>query len=222
MVDHITGATSKLTTLQHEVKNFNISPDGKTLAGATWSGQILLVDLKNYTTTTLINDSTARMLSVKFSPDGNVLAFGLDDKTNRRGLVKTYNLATKELRQFTGHKAGVNDIEFSPDGKLLASAGADKRLLLWIVENPQALPITMGNNNGFIWDIAFTQGSNYLIAACSESEIRVWPTDPALLATQICPKLNRNMTLDEWSKYVGEGGNIKYEPTCVGLLIKDY
>lgn len=221
-VSHLTGAVRKLATLPVEIKSFDISPDGKMLAGATWTGQVVLVDLKSYNTSTLIDDNTARILSIKFSPDGNVLAFGMDDKANSRGLVKTYNLTTKELRQFTGHKAGVNDVEFSPDGKLLASAGADKRLLLWIVDNPQALPITMGNNNGFIWDIVFTPGSDYLIAACSESEIRVWPTDPALLANQICPALKRNMTLEEWSKYVGEGGNIKYEPTCVGLLIKDY
>jgi WD40 repeat protein len=122
----------------------------------------------------------------------------------------------------TGHKAGVNDIEFSPDGKLLASAGADKRLLLWFLDNPEDLPITMGNNNGFIWDITFTPGSKYLIATCSESEIRVWPTDPQLLAEQICPKLKRNLTQEEWKTYVGGDGKIEYEPTCVGVLIKDY
>jgi hypothetical protein len=30
------------------------------------------------------------------------------------------------------------------------------------------------------------------------------------------------MTQDEWKKYVGEGENVKYEPTCVGVLIEDY
>jgi hypothetical protein len=81
----------------------------------------------------------------------------------------------------------------------------------------------MENNTGFIWDIAFTPESKYLIAACSESEIRVWPTDPQLLAEQICPLLKRNMTQEEWKTYVaGEGVDIKYEPTCVGILINDY
>jgi WD40 repeat protein len=162
-----------------------------------------------------------RILSVKFSPDGNMLAYGVDDKVNQRGLVKTFDFRTQETRQFAGHRAGVNDIEFSPDGRLLASAGADKRLFLWILDNPEQLPITMDNNSGFIWDITFTPGSKYLIAACSESEIRVWPTDPSLLAEQICPKLKRNMTLDEWKKYVGDA-DIKYEPTCISVLIKEY
>ena len=221
LVNHLSGAVQKLVTLPAEAKSFAISADGQSLAAATWTGQVFLVNLNNNSVTTLVDDNTLRVLSIKFSPDGEVIAFGTDDFTNKRGLLKTYNLKTQEIRQFTGHRSGVNDVEFSPDGKLLASAGADKRLLLWIVDNPQALPITMGNNNGFIWDIAFTANSNYLVAACSESEIRVWPTDPALLAEKICPLLKRNMTMDEWRKYVGEG-DIQYEPTCVGLLINDF
>jgi hypothetical protein len=71
-----------------------------------------------------------------------------------------------------------------------------------------------------VWDIAFARGSDYLIAACHESEIRIWPTDPKLLASQICPKMSRNMTQEEWKTYVGS--DIDYETTCVNLLIKDY
>jgi WD40 repeat protein len=220
-VNHTNGNVRKLATLPYEIKNFDIANDGTKLAGVTWSGQLVLVDLSDNTTRVLVDDNTSRMLSVKFTPDGNTIAFGIDDKANKRGLIKTYDLKTQEIKQFTGHRAGVNDIEFSPDGKLMATAGADKRLLLWVLENPEALPIVMDNNNGFIWDIAFTPGSKYLIAACSESEIRVWPTDPKLMAEQLCPKLKRNMTMEEWKKYVGDA-DIKYEPTCAGLLINDY
>jgi hypothetical protein len=220
-VDHKTGVARKLMSMTNEIKNFNISADGKLLAGASWTGQITIVDLEANTSVVLVDDNTLRMLSVKFSPDRNMLAYGVDDKINKRGLVKTFNFKTKEVRQLTGHRAGVTDVEFSPDGKLLASAGADKRLFLWILDNPEQLPITMDNNNGFIWDIAFTPESKYLIAACSESEIRVWPTNPGLMAEKICPKLKRNLTQDEWKKYVGDA-DIKYEPTCVGLLINDY
>jgi WD40 repeat protein len=135
--------------------------------------------------------------------------------------VKIYNIQQrKEVRQYTGHRAGVYDVAFSPDGKLLASAGSDKRMQMWVLDHPEDLPIQMDNNNGFIWDIEFSRDSKYLIAACHESEIRVWPTDPELLAKKICPLLKRNMTPDEWTKYVGS--DIKYETTCINLLISDY
>jgi WD40 repeat protein len=171
---------------------------------------------------TLEDDNSYRILSVSFSPDGKQLAYGIDkidDPFNKRGVVKLYNFQTEKTRQFSGHKAGVYDVEFSPNGKLLASAGSDKKIQLYVLDSPDDIPIEMDNNNGYVWDIEFSKSSDYLISACSESEIRVWPTDPAFLADKICPKLSRNMTQDEWEKYVGEQA---FETTCIRVLIKDY
>jgi energy-coupling factor transporter ATP-binding protein EcfA2 len=221
-IDPKTGSVQTLATLPYELKSINISSDGRQLAGVSWSGQVILFNLADKTTTLIADDNPNRVLTVKFSPSGRYLAYGVDDVVNKRGLVKIYDFKTKETRQFTGHRAGVNDVAFSPDEKLLASAGLDKRLQLYVLDYPEDLPVVMGNNNGFIWDIEFAKGSDYLIAACSESEIRVWPTDPSLLAEQICPKLTRNMTQDEWKKYVGSVDEIPYENTCVRLLIKEY
>ncbi|MEO7988891.1 MAG: hypothetical protein ABI663_05075 [Chryseolinea sp.] len=223
LVNVRTGDMKVLKDLPYELKSISISPDGKVLAGASWSGLVVLINLSDYSITTLVDDNSNRVLTVRFSPDGNQLAYGIDkidDPFNKRGVVKLYNFQTKETRQFTGHKAGVYDVEFSPDGKLLASAGSDKKIQLYVLENPEDLPIEMDNNNGFVWDIEFASGSDYLISACSESEIRVWPTNPSLLADKICPKLDRNMSQEEWKKYVGD--QIEFETTCVRVLIKDY
>ncbi|MBX2966679.1 MAG: High-affnity carbon uptake protein Hat/HatR [Cyclobacteriaceae bacterium] len=221
LVNHLTGAVKTIATPNTELKAIAISPDGKTVAGASWSGQLMLINIATGDQDILVNTDAAQILSVKFSPDGKSLAYGTFEKNDKRGLVKLYNLnERKEERQFTGHKAGVYSVEFSPDGKLLASAGSDRLLQMWVIDFLEDLPIKMDNNNGFIWDIAFSHDSKYLIAAGHESEIRVWPTDPELLAKQICPLLKRNMTLEEWSKYVGS--DIEFENTCVNLLIKDY
>lgn len=222
LVNHLTGKATTLVSLPYELKALTISPDGRFVAGGTWSGDLVLIDLQSKNTEVVYKESDAQILSVRFSPDGKKLAFGTYEIKDKRGLVKMFDMATrtKDERQFTGHKAGIYDIEFSPDGKLLASAGSDKRLQMWVLDFPEDLPIVMENNNGFIWDIAFAKGSDYLIAACHESEIRVWPTDPDLLAKQVCPKLTRNMSLEEWNRYVGS--DIDFENTCTTLLIKDY
>ncbi len=213
LLNHQTGEVKTIATLPYEIKAISIRRDGRMVAAAAWTGQVVLIDLSNNNIEELVNDTNARILSIKYSASGSMLAYGLEEKGNaRRGLVRLYNFNTKRARQFSGHKAGVYDLEFSPDEKLLASAGSDKRLQLYVLDNPEDLPVVMENNNGFIWDIEFTRGSDFLIAACSESEMRVWPTDPALLAQEICPKLTRNMTEDEWHKYVGP--EIEFEETC--------
>jgi len=219
-INQLTGVVEHLISLSEQLKCISISPDGKLLAGGTWSGRVILINLVANSYSVILEEPGSRVLSVKFSPNGKLLAYGLDDIVNRRGIVKTYDLQSKDIRQFTGHRAGVYDVEFSPDNKLLASAGLDKRLQMWVLDNPEDLPVEMENNNGFVWDISFTPGSQYLIAACSEAEIRVWPTDPKLLADQICPKLTRNLTQDEWDKYVGD--DIDYETTCVKVKLEDY
>lgn len=219
-VNPATGELKPLVLLPTEGKSISISPDGNQLAVGTWGGKVYMVNLRDNSLKTIVQESAARILSVQFSPDGKSLAYGIDDLKNKRGSVKLLFLATGETRQFSGHLAGVFDVEFSPDGKLLASAGADKKMQMWVLDHPEDLPIEMDNNNGFIFDISFTPDSNYLIAATSESEIRVWPTDFSLLADKICPQLSRNMSQDEWSKYVGN--DIDYESTCLRVLIKDY
>lgn len=221
LVDHRSGKLKTIATTTFEIKALAVSPDGKYVAGAAWSGQLVRIDLQTGQVEILASLPESQILSVRFSPDGQKLAYGTFEIKDKRGLVKLFDLNTgKDDRYFTGHKAGVYDVEFSPDGKLLASAGADKRLQMWVLEHPEDLPIVMDNNNGFVWDIAFARSSDYLIAACHESEIRVWPTNPQFLASQICPKMSRNMTPEEWKTYVGT--DIDYESTCVNLLIKDY
>lgn len=221
LVDAKTGRYTPVITLPFEIKTLSVSPDGMYLAGGSWTGQLVLINIANKTSEVLINNPKEQILSVEFSPDGKRLAYGTFEINDNRGLVKLYNIEErKDIRQYAGHKAGVYDVEFSPDGKLLASAGADKRLQMWVLDFPEDLPIQMDNNNGFIWDITFSHDSQYLLAACQDSELRVWPTNPDILASKICPLLKRNMTPDEWIKYVGD--DIPYETTCVNLLISDY
>jgi len=227
--DAVEGTARKILDLPVEFKKIDISPDGAFLIGATHTGKIFKVDLKSMNIESLIEENGYRIWSVKFSPDGKSFAYGMENIANTKGFVKIYSIANRTTKQFAGHRSGVSDIEFSPDGTLLATAGLDRRLILWVLDSPEDIPIVMDENGGFIWDIAFSSDSKYLIAACSESEIRVWPTDPSLLASQICPKLNRNMTLAEWKKYVArenEGvekeDKINYEATCVGILVNDF
>ncbi len=223
----VTGQSKLLAALPYELKSIDISPDGSTLAGVAASGQLIIMNLRDNSFELKVDESLnkTRVLSVAFHPTRPVLAYGTEfvDKDGKvKGSLKLYNYATSEsIKELRGHSAGVSDVEFSPDGLLLASAGLDHKLQMWVVDHEQEdLPVVMDNNGGNIWKLSFTNNSDYLLASCNNGEIRVWPTDPKMLADQICPKLSRNMTQEEWEIYVRN--NIGYEATCKNLLIKDF
>ena len=225
--NHLTGQSRKLVTLPFYLKSIDINAAGTLLAGASAAGQLVLVNLKDNTYTTPVDETPNRILSVAFHPTRQLIAFGTEsDRTvsgerKTTGTVKIYDLIfNKVTKELTGHKAGIVDLEFSPDGLLLASAGLDQKLQMWVVDKEEDLPILMDNNNGYVWDIAFAKGSDYLIASCNSGEIRIWPTDPKLLADQVCPELKRNMSADEWEKYVGN--KVPYETTCKSLQVSDF
>ena len=224
--NHKTGQSKLLVSVPYNLKSIDISSDGKSVVGASPSGELVLIDLSsNNAVSVLAREAPNRILSVAFHPTKPLIAYGtelLNEKgTPYKGTVKLYDLVSqKQVKELGGHKAGVSDIKFSPDGLLLASAGLDKRMHMWVVDHEEDLPILMDNNNGQVWDMAFTAGSDFLLTSCNNGEIRVWPTDPKMLAEEICPKLPRNMTPEEWSTYVANG--ITYESTCKSLLIKDF
>jgi WD40 repeat protein len=217
--NHLNGQSKQLISLPFELKAIDISADGNFLAGVSSSGKLILMNIKTNTYSDIRDESPNRVLSVAFHPTKNLIAFGVEMAKEKKGTVKIYDLDSKRIiKELSGHKAGISDLEFSPDGQLLASAGLDSKLQMWVVEHVNDLPIEMENNNGYVWDIAFSKDSNYLLAASNNGEIRVWPTDPKMLAEKICPSLSRNMTQEEWSIYVG--GTIPYESTCITLQSK--
>jgi multidrug efflux pump subunit AcrA (membrane-fusion protein) len=213
---HISGQGRLLAYLPFDLKSISISMDGKSLVGAANNGQVILFSLIDRSMAVLRDESPNRVLSVAFHPTQNRIAYGLEmigaNGQVQRGLVKILDLTIKRVKELSGHKAGVSDVEFSPDGSLLAGAGLDRKLQMWVVDHEEDLPIVMDNNNGNIWSIAFTSGSDYLLASCNNGEIRIWPTDPKMLADFVCPNLTRPMTQEEWGIYVGS--DITVEETC--------
>lgn len=218
--NHLNGQSKIILTLPYELKAIDISSDGRKLVGVSTYGNLIEVNLRDYSYKELVNEGPNRILSVVYHPSRPLIAYGVELINEQqkvvRGVVKLLDLETGKIKELSGHKAGIADLEFSPDGLLLASAGLDAKLQMWVVDHEDDLPVVMDNNNGFVWDVSFTKGSEYLIASCNDGEIRYWPTNPAMLATKVCPKLMRDMTPEEWEIYVGN--NIGYESTCKSLL----
>jgi WD40 repeat protein len=100
-------------------------PDGKKVASGGYKGFIKIWELStgNEIMTFKVHDGPIE--SMKISPDGNVIAVGIDDN------IRLWNSTTgNEIMAFKTHEKRVDSIEFSPDGKIIAT-GNDAKISIW-------------------------------------------------------------------------------------------
>ena len=115
-----------------------------------------------------------RVLCLDFNPQGTLLATG-GGEPSRSGELKIWNIPSLTLaRDFKdAHSDTVFGVEFSPDGKDLASGAADKFVKVFDVRDGQTRPLVRGAH-------ASRAGRRLegrrqpLASAGADNEIKVW------------------------------------------------
>jgi WD40 repeat protein len=151
------------------VNSVAVSPDGSLVATAAGEGGVRLYDSKSGSLLRVIG---AGDRGVVFSPDGKTLtAAGFHmDKLSALWDVQS----GRRLQSFAGHTEWeVDATAISPDGKLLASTGVDKQILVWEIATGK-LRHRLKDQPYRIAALVFSPDSRTLATGGGDKAVKLW------------------------------------------------
>ncbi|MEG3858390.1 nSTAND1 domain-containing NTPase [Microcoleus sp. herbarium12] len=177
------------------VTQVSFSPDGKTLASASFDKTLRLWRLDDVPLKTLDGHQN-RVQSVTFSPDGQLLASASTDKT-----IKLWSRTGLLLETLEAHTQRVSSVSFSPDGQLLASASYDKTVKVWNLKEDRRLnnilpcpsaPLfpcspsvlfTLEGHADSVMSVSFSPDSETIASASKDKTLKLWTKNGRLIKT---------------------------------------
>jgi WD40 repeat protein len=157
--------------------------------------------------------TTDAIFSLAFTPDGSLLIGG-----DALGNVELFDASTlRPAATFPGDGSSIFELSVAPDGGTLATADYAGDLQLWDLGTSQKLGNAFNVGSPLLGTV-FSQNGKLLVTGANSGEIVLWPsllwsTDLSAFASDLCPRLGRNLSPAQWRQYVP---GRPYQTICPG------
>ena len=123
-----------------------------TLASGGKDRSVILWDVKSGSVRRRLMQRPEEVVTLAISPDGGTLAAGYGD-----GAVALWPLTGSPGggRALVGHTRGVSHVEFSADGRHLASASRDRSVRVWDLKADNPEPLVLSGYREEMYALAF-------------------------------------------------------------------
>jgi len=107
---------------------------------------------------------------VHFAPHAASVAIGVENE------VLVYDIMAGSVLRLHTHKDQVSSVEFSPDGRWLASGSRDQTIMLWNTQDNTVAHIYTGES--LVQGIAFARGGQTLASSANDGTLKLWDVPP--------------------------------------------
>lgn len=133
----------------------------------------------------------SRIESLIFSPDGNLLAYSMQNDRIIR-LLDVKSLQVKPY--FFEHSDTIVTMAFSPNSQILASSSYDNSIKIWDVANNKLKAVFLGHSD-LITSIAFNSEGDVLASVSNDKTIRLWDVSSSELITNLEIEANYSLVV---------------------------
>jgi WD40 repeat protein len=171
LCDVAAAACHPISTPAEHVSSFDFSPDGKQIAGTTTDYTTRLWDCATGTEQRAWH--TERAMIVTFSRNGRELFIRGDDPKD--ATVRVVDIEDGEREILRQHTYFVSQLAQTTDGRVLASAGFDRKTRLWNFDPPARR--SLGRHDDQVQQVVQFRDGRHLASASRDQTVRIWDLD---------------------------------------------
>ncbi|MEM9943948.1 MAG: hypothetical protein AAF939_20475 [Planctomycetota bacterium] len=160
------------TGLTHQLTSIAFSVDGRNMAIGNSSGDLLVLDTSTFETLGKIEIS-GPISDLAFSLNRGHIAVTVDHAVKVFDCSSPNKLVWEKI-----HRARVQDIALSPDGKVLASASEDQSIRLWNESDGKLLKEFLTNSVNV--GVEFTADGQFVTSITDQGKVNVWDREGRL------------------------------------------